>query len=100
MVWRLDGAGLGGEAGELEWNKVEHRVFSCITVNWRGRPLVSYRTVIEMNSSTTTKSGLRVRADRDWNWYETGVKVSDLNSPPSRPRLTAGTVELETVAAA
>ena len=63
--------------GTSKWNKVDHRLFCCITMNRRGRPLVSYRTVIEMISATTTKSRLRVRADRDWNWYETGVKISD-----------------------
>jgi transposase len=63
--------------GTSKWNKIEHRLFSFITMNWRGRPLVSYRTIIELISATTTKKGLRVRAERDWNWYETGIKVSD-----------------------
>ena len=63
--------------GASRGNKVEHRLFS-FTMNWPGRPLVSYRTVIEMISATTSKNGLRVWADvRDWNWYETGVKISD-----------------------
>jgi transposase len=63
--------------GTSKWNKVEHRMFSFITMNWRGRPLVSYRTIIELISATTTKKGLRLRAERDWNYYETGVKVTD-----------------------
>jgi hypothetical protein len=73
--------------GTSKWNKIEHRLFSFITMNWRGRPLVSYRTIIELISATTTKKGLRVRAERDWNWYEAGVKVSDaeLAAVPLKP---------------
>jgi transposase len=63
--------------GTSKWNKIEHRMFSFITMNWRGRPLVSFRTVIESITSTTTRSGLRIRAERDWNYYETGRKVTD-----------------------
>jgi transposase len=63
--------------GTSKWNKIEHRMFSFITMNWRGRPLVSYRTIIELISATTTKKGLRVKAERDWSWYETGIKVTD-----------------------
>jgi transposase len=63
--------------GTSKWNKIEHRMFSFITMNWPGRPLVSYRTIIELISATTTKKGLKVRAERDWNYYETGVKVTD-----------------------
>jgi hypothetical protein len=51
-------------------------MFSFISMNWRGRPLVSYRTIIELISATTTKSGLNIKAERDWNYYETGVQVS------------------------
>jgi Rhodopirellula transposase DDE domain len=73
--------------GTSKWNKIEHRMFSFITMNWRGRPLVSYRTIIELISATTTKKGLRLRAERDWNYYETGVKVTDaeLATVPLRP---------------
>jgi hypothetical protein len=52
-------------------------MFSFISMNWRGRPLVSYRTIIELISATTTKSGLTIRAEEDLNHYETGIKVSD-----------------------
>jgi len=45
-------------------------------MNWRGRPLVSYRTVIELISATTTASGLTIRAEEDFNYYETGTKVT------------------------
>jgi Rhodopirellula transposase DDE domain len=63
--------------GTSKWNKIEHRMFSFITMNWRGRPLTSLRTVIELISATTTKTGLRVQAADDPNWYPTGVKISD-----------------------
>ena len=62
--------------GTSKWNKIEHRMFSFITMNWRGRPLVSYRTIIELISATETKS-LKLRADLDPRTYEKGVKVSD-----------------------
>lgn len=73
--------------GTSKWNKIEHRMFSFITMNWRGRPLVSYRTIIELISATTTKKGLRLRAERDWNYYETGVTISnaELASVPLSP---------------
>ena len=51
-------------------------MFSFISMTWRGRPLVSYRTIIELISATTTKSGLTIKAERDWNFYETGVLVT------------------------
>lgn len=63
--------------GTSKWNKIEHRMFSFITMNWRGRPLVSYRTIIELIAATTTKKGLRIRAERDKRPYPTGVKVTD-----------------------
>jgi hypothetical protein len=63
--------------GTSKWNKIEHRMFSFISMNWRGRPLVSYRTIIELISATTTASGLTIRAAEDRNLYETGTKVSD-----------------------
>ena len=62
--------------GTSKWNKIEHRMFSFISMNWRERPLVSYRTIIELISATTTKKGLKIRAERDQNYYETGVKVT------------------------
>jgi hypothetical protein len=60
-----------------KWNKIEHRLFSYISVNWRGRPLTSLETIIELISSTTTKQGLTVHAMVDQNKYPTGIKVSD-----------------------
>jgi hypothetical protein len=63
--------------GTSKWNKIEHRMFSFISMSWRGRPLESYRTIVELIGATTTTKGLRIRAERDDGYYETGVKVSD-----------------------
>jgi transposase len=63
--------------GTSKWNRIEHRLFSFITMNWRGRPLTSLRTVIELISATTTATGLKVHATHDPNWYPTGVKISN-----------------------
>lgn len=63
--------------GTSKWNKVEHRMFSFISMNWKGEPLVSYETVVNMISATTTKSGLKIKARLDKNKYETGIKISD-----------------------
>ena len=51
-------------------------MFSFISMNWRGRPLVSYRTIVELISNTTTTKGLKIRAQEDLNYYETGTKIS------------------------
>ena len=64
--------------GTSKWNKIEHRLFSFITINWRGKPLRSYRTIVQLISATTTDTGLKVRAELDENKYPKGVKVSDL----------------------
>jgi len=58
-------------------NKIEHRLFSFISQNWRARPLVSYRTIIELISATTTKTGLTVRCELDTGQYPKGIVVSD-----------------------
>lgn len=63
--------------GTSKWNKIEHRLFSFITQNWRGKPLVSRQAVVELIASTTTRAGLLVRAELDTRQYETGIKVSD-----------------------
>ncbi len=63
--------------GTSKWNKIEHRLFCFITKNWRGRPLTTYKTVVNLIASTTTKSGLRVQAAIDENNYPTGIEVSD-----------------------
>ena len=56
------------------FHKIEHRLFSRITGNWRGRPLETYQTVVSLIANTTTVTGLTVRADLDLNLYPTGIK--------------------------
>jgi hypothetical protein len=63
--------------GTSKWNKIEHRLFSYITMNWRGRPLVSCQVVVNLIAGTTTETGLRVQAELDSEVYPTKVKVSD-----------------------
>lgn len=63
--------------GTSKWNKVEHRLFSFISLNWKGEPLVSYETVVNLIGSTRTKKGLRVKAKLDKKQYDTGKKISD-----------------------
>jgi transposase len=60
-----------------KWNKIEHRLFSFISINWRAKPLTSLEVVLELLSHTTTKEGLTVTAVKDSNIYPTGIKVSD-----------------------
>jgi hypothetical protein len=60
-----------------KWNKIEHRLFSFISQNWRAKPLVSYRVIIELISATTTKTGLTVRCELDTGQYSSGIVVSD-----------------------
>lgn len=62
--------------GTSKWNKIEHRLFSFISLNWRGRPLTSIRVIVELIAATTTKTGLTVQADYDPNWYPTGQKTT------------------------
>jgi hypothetical protein len=63
--------------GTSKWNKIEHRLFSFITMNWRGKPLRSYRTIVQLIAATTTDTGLEVRAELDERKYPKGLKVSD-----------------------
>lgn len=63
--------------GTSKWNKIEHRMFCHITRNWRGRPLVSHEVVVNLIANTTTRTGLKIKAELDTNQYETGIKVSD-----------------------
>jgi hypothetical protein len=63
--------------GTSKWNKIEHRLFSFITQNWRGQPLVSHQTIVNLIAGTTTKTGLIVKAALDTNQYATEIKVSD-----------------------
>jgi hypothetical protein len=63
--------------GTSKWNKIEHRLFSFITQNWRGKPLVSVQTIVSLIASTRTRKGLVVKAAIDQNHYETNIKISD-----------------------
>jgi hypothetical protein len=62
--------------GTSKWNKVEHRLFSFISINWAGEPLVDYQTVVSLIGATRTKSGLRVRAQLDRHLYPSGEKIT------------------------
>jgi hypothetical protein len=63
--------------GTSKWNKIEHRLFSFITQNWRGKPLESHATIVKLIASTTTATGLKVFCELDSHAYEKGVKVTD-----------------------
>ena len=63
--------------GTSKWNKIEHRMFSFISMNWKGRPLENYESVVKLIASTTTKTGLKIKARLDRKQYKTGVKISD-----------------------
>jgi transposase len=97
-LWKVELAKLAQETGleitvchyppgTSKWNRIEHRMFSFISMNWRGRPLVSYRTIVELISNTTTTKGLKIRAEEDLNYYETGTKVTatELAAVPLTP---------------
>jgi Sec-independent protein translocase protein TatA len=86
-LWKLELQGFADESrlrihvshyppGTSKWNKIEHRMFCHITQNWRGRPLESLETVVNLIGSTTTAAGLRIRAGLDRNRYDKGVAVS------------------------
>lgn len=63
--------------GTSKWNKIEHRLFSFITQNWRGKPLISLQVIVSLIAATTTGTGLRVHSELDERTYPSGVKVSD-----------------------
>jgi Rhodopirellula transposase DDE domain len=63
--------------GTSKWNKIEHRLFAHISLNWRGRPLVSHEVIVNLIGATTTQTGLTVQAERDTGVYPTKVQVSD-----------------------
>jgi hypothetical protein len=62
--------------GTSKWNKIEHRLFSQISTNWRGQPLTSHTVIIELIAHTTTTSGLRVQAELDTGSYPTGIRIT------------------------
>lgn len=63
--------------GTSKWNKVEHRMFSYISMNWRGKPLISYQVIVNLIASTKTTTGLKIKATLDKRKYPAGIKVSD-----------------------
>ena len=63
--------------GTSKWNKIEHRLFSFITKNWRGKPLVSYEVIVNLIANTRTEKGLRVECSIDLDSYEKGIKISN-----------------------
>ncbi|WP_285574790.1 ISAzo13 family transposase [Streptomyces sp. RTGN2] len=63
--------------GTSKWNKIEHRLFSHITMNWRGRPLTSHEVMLQTIAATTSRTGLTVQAELDSGEYPTGIRVSD-----------------------
>jgi hypothetical protein len=73
----LDNTACHYPPGTSTWNKIEHRLFSRITGNWRGRPLETYQTIVSLIANTTTTTGLTVRADLDVNLYPTQIKLTD-----------------------
>ena len=97
-LWKVELAKLAAETGlditvchyppgTSKWNKIEHRLFSFVTKNWRGRPLTSYRTVVELIGATKTKTGLKVLAEWDQGTYPTGVTITnaELQAVPLTP---------------
>ena len=87
-LWKKELQGLSNELGieiyvchfppgTSKWNKIEHRLFSFITKNWRGRPLISYEVIVNLIASTKTKAGLEVKCQLDEREYVKGIKVSD-----------------------
>jgi hypothetical protein len=86
-AWKTELAALAGETGlqitcchfppgTSKWNKIEHRLFSAITLNWRGRPLTSHQVIVATIAATTTATGLTVRAELDTSTYQTGIQIS------------------------
>jgi len=63
--------------GTSKWNKIEHRLFSFISMNWRAKPLVSYRVIVDLIGATTTDTGLTVRCELDAGRYPKGITVTD-----------------------
>jgi hypothetical protein len=87
-LWKAELAAFAAEAGlaitvchlppgTSKWNKIEHRLFSQISMNWRGRPLETHETIVELIAATTTRTGLQVRAELDPGDYPKGTKISD-----------------------
>lgn len=87
-LWKTELAALAAELdltitvchvppGTSKWNKIEHRLFSHISMNWRGRPLISHEVIVQTIAATTTRTGLTVHAELDTGEYPTGIKIPD-----------------------
>ena len=87
-LWKVELAKLAAETGlsvtvchlppgTSKWNKIEHRLFSHISMNWRGRALESHEVIVQLIAATTTRTGLTVQAELDEGTYPKGVKISD-----------------------
>ncbi len=97
-LWKLELARLADEIGvpihvchfppgTSKWNKVEHRLFSAISMNWRGQPLTSYEVIVQLIGATTTRTGLKVRAELDQDSYPKGIRVTDAEFKAVKLRL-------------
>jgi hypothetical protein len=63
--------------GTSKWNRIEHRMFSFISMNWRGRPLISHQVIVQLIASTKTETGLNIACDIDWGQYPKGIVIPD-----------------------
>ncbi len=97
-LWKTELAALATETGlaitvchyppgTSKWNKIEHRLFSAITSNWRGRPLTSHAVVVELIGATTTRTGLTVHAEADPGSYPRGIKITDAQMAAIAPQI-------------
>jgi hypothetical protein len=97
-LWKVELAKLATETGlaitvchfppgTSKWNKIEHRLFAYISMNWRGRPLTSHEVVVQLIAATTTRKGLSVRSEADTNTYPRGIKISDKQLAAIQPQL-------------
>ena len=95
-LWKTELAALAAETGltitvchlppgTSKWNKIEHRLFSHISMNWRGRPLTSHEVIVQTIAATTTRTGLTVHAELDTGTYPTGIKIPDTDDEQPSP---------------
>ena len=63
--------------GTSKWNRIEHRMFSFISMNWRGRPLISHQVIVQLIASTKTKTGLNIACGIDWGNYPKGIRIPE-----------------------
>jgi transposase len=96
-LWKLELGRLAAESGltitvchfppgTSKWNRIEHRLFAHISMNWQGRPLTSHEVIVELIGATTTRTGLTVRVERDTGTYPSGIKVTNSELAAVRPR--------------